>query len=134
MSADAPPTFLALSAEAAREKVVELGGRPFHADVVVPNGSESLFPFHYHGQSNEASEVWLFAEAGGRTIIHSDSSSDIQRLNQEAGKALYSGRAAGVSLTEDQALQWITANPAWAMGLEKVVGTLSTGKRADVVV
>jgi len=76
----------------------------------------------------------LFAEQGGRPIIHSDSSDDIQRLNQEAGKAYYAGRAAGVALSEDQALQWITANPAWAMGIDNVVGTLEQGKRADLVV
>ena len=29
---------------------------------------------------------------------------------------------------------WITANPAWALGIEDEVGTLSAGKRADVVV
>lgn len=76
----------------------------------------------------------LMAEAGGRSIIHSDSSSDIQRLNQEAAKAYYKGLAAGIQLSEDQALQWITANPAWAMGLQDVIGTLEKGKRADVVV
>jgi imidazolonepropionase-like amidohydrolase len=76
----------------------------------------------------------LFAEAGGRPIIHSDSSSDIQRLNQEAAKAYHAGLAAGVKLTEEQALQWITVNPAWAMGLHEIVGSLEKDKRADVVV
>jgi len=76
----------------------------------------------------------LMTESGGRAIIHSDSASEIQHLNQEAAKAMYSGRAAGVELTEDQALRWITANPAWAMGVDKAVGTLEKGKRADVVV
>ncbi len=31
-------------------------------------------------------------------------------------------------------LRWITANPAWALGIDDQVGTLEVGKRADVVV
>ncbi|RMH41673.1 MAG: amidohydrolase [Deltaproteobacteria bacterium] len=76
----------------------------------------------------------LFAEAGGRAVIHSDSSIGIQRLNQEAAKAMYAGRAAGIDISEDQALRWITANPAWVLGIDGVTGTLERGKRADVVV
>ena len=33
---------------------------------------------------------------------------------QEAAKALYAGVRAGIPVTRDQALRWITANPAWA--------------------
>ncbi|MCX5746026.1 MAG: amidohydrolase family protein [Proteobacteria bacterium] len=76
----------------------------------------------------------LFTEQGGRATIHSDSAIHIQRLNQDAGKALAAGRAAGVSLTDDQALRWITANPAWVLGIDDVTGTLEVGKRADVAV
>lgn len=72
--------------------------------------------------------------AGVRVIIHSDSPSGIQRLNQEAGKAMYAGRRAGIPVTRDQALRWITANPAWALGVDSIVGTLEPGKMADVVV
>ena len=75
----------------------------------------------------------LFTNAGGRAIIHSDSPIDIQHLNQEAAKGMYKGRAAGVEISEDQALRWITANPAWALGIDSVTGTLEAGKRADVV-
>jgi imidazolonepropionase-like amidohydrolase len=75
----------------------------------------------------------LMTESGGRATIHSDSSIGIQRLNQEAAKALYAGLRAGVELTEDQALRWITANPAWVLGIDEVTGTLEAGKRADVV-
>lgn len=74
------------------------------------------------------------AESGGRAVIHSDSSRGIQRLNQEAGKALAAGRRAGAALDEDEALRWITANPAWTLGIDDEVGTLAVGKRADVVV
>ncbi len=76
----------------------------------------------------------LFTEAGGRAVIHSDSPIGIQRLNQEAAKAMYAGRRAGIKISENQALRWITANAAWVIGLHDVVGTLERGKRADVVV
>jgi imidazolonepropionase-like amidohydrolase len=76
----------------------------------------------------------LVQQAGGRVIIHSDSPSGIQRLNQEAAKAMYSGLRDGISITRDAALRWITANPAWALGIDSIVGTLEPGKMADVVV
>ena len=76
----------------------------------------------------------LNQQAGGRPVIHSDSPSGIQRLNQEAAKAMYAGIRAGIPITRDQALRWITANPAWTLGIDSVVGTLETGKMADVVV
>jgi imidazolonepropionase-like amidohydrolase len=75
----------------------------------------------------------LVHEAGGRTIIHSDSAEVIQRLNQEAGKALASALRAGVRATPADAIRWITGNPAWALGIEHRTGTLEVGKDADVV-
>ncbi|MCX4243518.1 amidohydrolase [Paraliomyxa miuraensis] len=76
----------------------------------------------------------MVSAAGGRAIIHSDSPHGIQRLNQEAAKALFAGRRMGLSLSDDEALRWITANPAWALGVDREVGTLEDGKRADLVV
>ncbi len=75
----------------------------------------------------------LIQQAGARAIIHSDSPEGIQRLNQEAAKAMYSGNRAGIPVTREQALRWITANPAWALGIDSVTGTLEPGKAADVV-
>jgi len=73
-------------------------------------------------------------QAGARTIIHSDSNVGIQRLNQEAAKAMFKGQQAGIPVDELAALQWITINPAWALGIEDDAGSLEIGKRADVVV
>ena len=78
--------------------------------------------------------VALVHEAGARAIVHSDDPIGIQRLNQEAAKALRAGRDAGLEITEDEALRWITANAAWALGIEEEVGTLEEEKRADVVI
>jgi imidazolonepropionase-like amidohydrolase len=76
----------------------------------------------------------LLQQAGARPIIHSDDEGGIQRLNQEAAKALYAGQQAGLPVTREDAIRWITANPAWALGLEGETGTLEAGKKADVVV
>jgi len=66
-------------------------------------------------------------------IIHSDDASGIQRLNQEAAKAMDAGLREGIAVTRDQAIRWITINPAWALGIDSLVGTLEPGKMADVV-
>jgi imidazolonepropionase-like amidohydrolase len=71
--------------------------------------------------------------AGARAVIHSDSPIGIQRLNQEAAKALRAGRQAGLQLTELDALSWITTNAAWTLGIDDRTGRLAPGLRADVV-
>jgi imidazolonepropionase-like amidohydrolase len=76
----------------------------------------------------------LVQQAGALAIIHSDSENGIQRLNQDAAKAMYAGRHAGIAVTREQAIRWVTRNPAWALGLDSLTGTLETGKAADVVV
>jgi imidazolonepropionase-like amidohydrolase len=76
----------------------------------------------------------LLERAGARAIIHSDDENLIQRLNQEAAKAMYAGRNAGIAVTREQAIRWITANPAWALGIDSTTGTLEPGKHADLVV
>jgi imidazolonepropionase-like amidohydrolase len=70
---------------------------------------------------------------GARTMIHSDSALGAQRLNQEVAKAMYAGRAAGINITEDQAIKWLTINPAWALALDDRIGSIEVGKNADVV-
>jgi imidazolonepropionase-like amidohydrolase len=72
--------------------------------------------------------------AGARVVIHSDDAMGIQRLNQEAAKALAAGREAGIDITDDEALRWITSNAAWTLGLQEETGSLEEGKRADVVI
>ena len=71
--------------------------------------------------------------AGVRAIVHSDDASGEQRLNQEAAKAMAEGNRLGMQVNEDQAIRWLTINPAWAIGLEDRIGSLQAGKNADVV-
>ncbi|HVR82150.1 MAG TPA: amidohydrolase [Luteimonas sp.] len=67
-------------------------------------------------------------------IVHSDSEEGIQRLNQEAAKAMAHAQLAGIDIPPERAIRWLTANPAKALGIEARTGTLETGKMADVVV
>jgi len=67
-------------------------------------------------------------------IVHSDSNEGIQRLNQEAAKAMTRGRAAGMDITPARAIRWLTANPAKSLGILEQTGTLEPGKMADVVI
>jgi imidazolonepropionase-like amidohydrolase len=72
--------------------------------------------------------------ANGCAIVHSDSSEGIQRLNQEAGKAMARGNRMGYGITPERAVRWLTQNPAQAMGIADRTGTLQAGKMADVVI
>ena len=70
----------------------------------------------------------------GCAIVHSDSASGIQRLNQEAAKALAAGRRAGFEISEARAMTWLTKNPAKSLGILDKTGTLDLGKDADLVI
>ena len=75
----------------------------------------------------------LLQRAGSCVVIHSDDTTLIQRLNQEAAIAVGAGARAGIPITRAQAIAWITANPARALGIAEQTGTLERGKMADVV-
>jgi len=71
--------------------------------------------------------------AGACAIVHSDDANGIQRLNQEAAKALADGRRAGHNITDASAWRWLSFNPAKALGIVDKTGSLKAGKMADVV-
>ena len=75
----------------------------------------------------------LTDHAGARAMSHSDDPNGIQRLNQEVAKAMAAVAAAGVPVPEEQAIKWMTINPAWALDLDDRIGSLVPGKNADVV-
>ena len=78
--------------------------------------------------------AFIHNQPNGCAIIHSDSENGIQRLNQEAAKAMVDGQRAGVEVLEKDAIAWITSNPAKAMGIGDVTGTLEAGKAGDLVI
>lgn len=73
-------------------------------------------------------------QPNGCAIVHSDSAIGIQRLNQEAAKAMAAGRRIGIAIEPKDAIVWLTANPAKAMDIFDQTGTLEAGKMADVVI
>jgi imidazolonepropionase-like amidohydrolase len=66
---------------------------------------------------------------GVRVAIKSDSEDYTRRLNQEAAKTMRYGGA-----TEEEALQMITLNAAWIIGVDDRVGSIEAGKDADLVI
>ncbi len=70
---------------------------------------------------------------GGCAIVHSDSDEGIQRLNQEAAKVMASARRAGVEITPEHAIRWLTENAAKSLGVLEQTGTLTAGKMGDAV-
>jgi imidazolonepropionase-like amidohydrolase len=78
--------------------------------------------------------AFVDAPASSCAIVHSDSAEGIQRLNQEAAKAMSRGQRAGLDIPPERAIRWLTANAARALGVDTQVGTLEPGKRADVVI
>ena len=76
----------------------------------------------------------LVDKAGACTIIHSDDSLGIQRLNQETAKIMGSAARIGIDIPAEHAIQWITSNAAKSLGVADLTGSLEAGKMADIVV
>lgn len=65
-------------------------------------------------------------DRGVVTSFNSDSSELARRLNLEAAKAVRYG-----GVPEDEALKFVTLNPAIQLGIQDLVGSLEVGKHAD---
>ena len=108
------------------------------ADLLKANGICSAMWADWYGFKMESYDaipenIALVQNEGACAIVHSDDANGIQRLNQEAGKALASGRRAGINIPEEIAWQWLSWNPAKALGIGDRTGSLKVGKMADVV-
>lgn len=75
----------------------------------------------------------ILDKQGACAMIHSDDANGIQRLNQEVAKVMASAKRAGMPVTPEHAWTWLGINPARALGIDKVTGSLKAGKMADVV-
>ncbi len=75
----------------------------------------------------------LVHNAGACAIVHSDDAGGIQRLYQEAAKALGDGRRMGINISDEVAWTWLAINPAKALGIADKTGSLKPGKMADIV-
>jgi imidazolonepropionase-like amidohydrolase len=90
--------------------------------------------FKMEAYDHTALEVSMLHKAGVCVAVTSDSASTVQHLNLDAARSMLAGNRAGLHLTFEDAIQWITINPAKAMGVDREVGTLEVGKMADVVI
>ena len=77
--------------------------------------------------------IALVHKAGACAIVHSDDPNGIQRLNQEAAKVLGDARRIGIVIPPEEAWEWLSYNPAKALGIADKTGSLKPGKMADVV-
>ncbi|WP_289145584.1 amidohydrolase [uncultured Sphingobium sp.] len=108
------------------------------ADLLRDNGICAALWGDWYGFKMEAYDgikenIPLVHRAGACTIVHSDDENGIQRLNQEAAKALGAGRRMGIDIADEVAWTWLAINPARAMGIADQTGSLKVGKMADVV-
>ena len=114
---------------------VEVGGLRVH---YVDEGPRDAAPvLLLHGEPSWSylyrKMVPVLTAAGARAIVHSDDASGMQRLTQDAAKGMAAARDLGMTISEEEAIKWVTLNPAWALGLDDRIGTLEVGKNADVV-
>jgi imidazolonepropionase-like amidohydrolase len=108
------------------------------ADLLKENGICGALWADWYGFKMESYDginenIPLVHNAGGCAIVHSDDPNGIQRLNQEASKALTYGRRAGIQIADEVAWTWVSINPARALGIADRTGSLKAGKMADVV-
>ena len=108
------------------------------ADLLRENGVCAVMWADWYGFKMESYDavkenIPLVQNAGACAIVHSDDPNYIQRLNQEAAKALADGRRAGINVPDEVAWEWLSRNPAKALGILDKTGTLAPGKMADVV-
>ena len=109
------------------------------ADLLAESGTCAAMWADWWGFKMEAYDgirenVAIVDAAGACAIVHSDSAIGIQRLNQEAAKVIGAAARAGLEIAPEHAIQWVTRNPAKALGIEALTGSLEAGKMADVVV
>ncbi|MGH9736891.1 MAG: amidohydrolase family protein [Candidatus Acidiferrales bacterium] len=71
----------------------------------------------------------LMTRRGVIVSVNSDDAEEARHLNQEAAKSMRYG-----NLTENEALRLVTLNPAIQLGIDNHVGTIETGKDADLVI
>jgi imidazolonepropionase-like amidohydrolase len=71
----------------------------------------------------------IMHRVGLNVAINSDDAEMARRLNQEAAKTIKYG-----GMTEQEALEMVTINPAKMLHVEQYVGSLKPGKDGDVVV
>lgn len=73
-------------------------------------------------------------ELGLNTSFNSDSDELARRMNVEAGKAIKYSGGNGVKMSPEDALKFVTLNPAKQLRVDDRVGTIEAGKDADLAI
>ena len=108
------------------------------ADLLKANGICAAVWADWYGLKMESYDgipqnLAILQKAGACAMIHSDDENGIQRLNQEVAKAQAAGRRMGIVIPDEVAWEWLSLNPAKALGIADRTGSLKPGKMADVV-
>lgn len=103
-------------------------------DICASMWGSGNFGFKLEAWDGIEENVGLVHEAGACAIVHSDSPVEIQRLNQHSAVAMRAAREEGIDIPHEEAIRWITSNPAKSMGIDDRTGSIEEGKRADVVI
>jgi imidazolonepropionase-like amidohydrolase len=108
------------------------------ADLLKANGIcaavfADQYGFKMEAYDGVSENMALLDKAGVCVMIHSDEHNGEQRLNQEVAKAVAAGRRAGIDIPDEVAWEFLSYNPAKALGIAERTGSLKPGKMADIV-
>lgn len=90
-------------------------------------------PFLLEGWDGIPEDLALLYKSGACVMTHSDSGDLVQMLNLEVAKMAAAGRRMGIDIPDQVAWEFLSYNPAKALGIAARTGSLKPGKMADVV-
>ena len=90
-------------------------------------------PFKMEAVDGIPENLALLYQAGACVMAHSDSGLFVQMLNLEVAKMVAAGRRMGIDIPDAVAWEFLSYNPAKALGIADRTGSLKPGKMADVV-
>jgi imidazolonepropionase-like amidohydrolase len=90
-------------------------------------------PFKMEAYDGIPENLPLLYKAGACVMAHSDSADLVQMLNLEVAKMVAAGRRMGIDIPDAVAWEFLSYNPAKALGIADKTGSLKPGKMADVV-
>ena len=113
-----------------------LEGYKVSKEILAHGASASTFAdmwgYKYEAWDAIPQNAGMMTKMGINVSINSDSDERVRRLYQEAGRAYHYMKPGDI--TEDDALKWITINPAKQLRIDQRVGSLEVGKDADIAI
>jgi imidazolonepropionase-like amidohydrolase len=103
------------------------------AQVPVLTGAMSNIPSSFATLNQRQENAGLLRKAGVRVVLVATSGSDVTRFNARNLK-YEAGNAVAYGMTHDDALRAVTLTPAEVFGLSDRIGSLQTGRDANVVI